>query len=217
MKHLRLSADALARTLSVAVLAVMVLAIGIGTTSNARKPEHKDESTKTFISAAQMPPVVSQTKVKKFVVAQQPARASRAHRASRTAAPKSMALRQVWLKGVLYEAGFRGKGLRTAWAVAMRESHGNPKSHNKNRRTGDNSYGLFQINMIGNLGYERRAKFDLESNSQLLNPLNNARIAYRMTKHGKDWSSWGIGRHAYNGNRNEPAYRKWLKHYPKSN
>lgn len=212
MKHLRLAAEPLARTLSVAVLAVMVMAIGIGTTHNDKNKNEQPvalaaAAVKTTTTAAKVKnPAPSATSTKK--------RASRAFRRVGVVAPKSMALRQIWLKGLLYEAGFRGKGLKTAWAIAMRESHGNPSSHNKNRHTGDNSYGLFQINMIGGMGYERRQRFGLKSNSELLNPLTNARIAYRMTKHGKDWSSWGLGNHAYNGNRNEPAYRKWLKHYP---
>jgi hypothetical protein len=32
---------------------------------------------------------------------------------------------------------------------------------NLSKRTGDSSYGLFQINMIGDLGPERRDKFNL--------------------------------------------------------
>jgi hypothetical protein len=94
------------------------------------------------------------------------------------------------LKSILYEAGFRGKSLKIAWAVAMKESTGRPRSHNDNPKTGDNSYGLFQINMIDSLGPARREKFKLKSNKDLFDPLKNSRIAYFMSNKGKDWSSW---------------------------
>jgi hypothetical protein len=94
------------------------------------------------------------------------------------------------LKDVLYQAGFRGKSLRQAWGVAMKESTGRPKAHNDNPATGDNSYGLFQINMIGSLGPARLEKFNLESNKDLFDPVRNAEIAYFMSNKGKDWSAW---------------------------
>jgi hypothetical protein len=49
---------------------------------------------------------------------------------------------------------------------------------------------MFQINMIGELGKDRREKFGLENNAELLNPVVNAKIAYYMSRGGKDWSSW---------------------------
>lgn len=94
------------------------------------------------------------------------------------------------LKAILYEAGFRGKSLKIAWAVAMKESTGRPMSHNDNPTTGDNSYGLFQINMIDSLGPSRREKFNLKSNKDLFDPVKNSKIAYFMSNKGKDWSSW---------------------------
>jgi hypothetical protein len=36
----------------------------------------------------------------------------------------------------------------------------------------------------------RIEKFDLDSVSDLFNPVTNAEIAFYMTKGGKDWSSW---------------------------
>ena len=41
-------------------------------------------------------------------------------------------------------------------AVALAESSGLPYTHNRNQFTGDDSYGLFQINMIDEIGVERR-------------------------------------------------------------
>jgi Lysozyme like domain len=94
------------------------------------------------------------------------------------------------LKTVLYEAGFRGKDLVEAWGTAMKESMGRPFAHNKNSNTGDNSYGLFQINMIGSLGPARLKQFGLKSNKELFNPATNAKIAFIMSNGGKDWSAW---------------------------
>jgi hypothetical protein len=94
------------------------------------------------------------------------------------------------LKAILYQVGFRGEALKIAWGTAMKESTGRPRSHNDNPATGDNSYGLFQINMIGDLGPARRDKFNLESNQDLFDPVRNAEIAYFMSNKGKNWSAW---------------------------
>lgn len=109
------------------------------------------------------------------------------------------------LKSVLYIAGFRGQNLKEAWAVVMKESNGRPMAHNTNSSTGDNSYGIFQINMIGSLGPERREKFDLSSNDDLFNPVKNAQIAFYMSQGGKNWSSWdGLGTRT----------QEWMKKFP---
>jgi hypothetical protein len=94
------------------------------------------------------------------------------------------------LKDILYQVGFRGEALRIAWGTAMKESSGRPMAHNKNSNTGDNSYGLFQINMIGDLGPARLKKFKLESNEDLFDPVRNAEIAFFMSNKGKNWSAW---------------------------
>ena len=91
---------------------------------------------------------------------------------------------------LLKAVGFEGKALRTAWAIAKRESSGRPMAYNGNRKTGDSSYGIFQINMWGNLGIDRKEKFDLKSNVLLFDPVINAEITYYMTDGGKNWSAW---------------------------
>lgn len=107
---------------------------------------------------------------------------------------------------LLSAVGFKGQDLKEAWAIAKKESRGNPISHNGNRETGDNSYGLFQINMVGTLGPERRDKFSLSSNAELFNPVVNAQIAYHMSGGGKDWSAWkGL---------KTKAVKFWLSQYP---
>jgi hypothetical protein len=109
------------------------------------------------------------------------------------------------LKELLYLVGFRGNNLKEAWAVAKKESNGQPVRFNGNVKTGDNSYGIFQINMLGMLGTERRSKFELVTNSDLLNPVINAQIAFHMSNGGEDWSAWhGL----------TPRTREWMKQFP---
>ena len=119
------------------------------------------------------------------------------------------------LADMLELVGFKGKSLKTAWAVAMRESRGHSGSHNKTSSTGDNSYGLFQINMLGSLGEIRREKFGIKSNAELLDPVTNAQAAFYMSNHGKDFGSWGLGPNAYDGTSSESAVTDWLDNFPK--
>jgi hypothetical protein len=87
----------------------------------------------------------------------------------------------------------------------MKESTGRPRSHNDNPKTGDNSHGLFQINMIGSLGPARLKQYKLDSYEDLFNPLVSAKIAFQMSDGGKNWSAWnGIG----------SSTTKWFKEYP---
>jgi len=116
-------------------------------------------------------------------------------------------LTRLELKALLKEVGFEGKALSQAWAIAMRESRGRSIAFNGNEATGDNSYGLFQINMIGKMGDMRRDKFSMVSNAMLLDPVTNAQIAYYMSNGGKDWSAWkGM----------TPRAKEWLKSFPKA-
>jgi hypothetical protein len=91
---------------------------------------------------------------------------------------------------LLKAVGFEGSALKMAWAVAKKESNGRPMAYNGNRKTGDSSYGIFQINMLGNLGVARKEKFDLRSNVLLFDPVINAEITYYMTNGGLNWSAW---------------------------
>jgi hypothetical protein len=117
-----------------------------------------------------------------------------------------VSLTDLELKELLSLVGFKGKDLVVAWAVAKKESNGRPLAFNGNHKTGDSSYGMFQINMIDTLGPDRRTKFDLESNAELFNPVKNAEIAYYMTNGGEDWSSWkGI----------TPRTKFWMSKFPK--
>ena len=106
---------------------------------------------------------------------------------------------------LLKTVGFEGVGLKKAWSIAKRESNGRPLAYNGNRNTGDSSYGLFQINMIGDLGPTRLEKFNLQSNKELFDPVTNAEITYYMTEGGSNWSAWkGM----------TPRAMEWLKLFP---
>jgi hypothetical protein len=115
---------------------------------------------------------------------------------------------------LLSTIGFEGKALKVAWAVVKKESNGRPLAFNGNVKTGDNSYGIFQINMIGGLGVARRDKFDLDSNKDLFDPVVNAQIAYYMSNEGSDWSSWGVGKFPYNGNTEQSNFNLWITKFP---
>jgi hypothetical protein len=114
------------------------------------------------------------------------------------------------LVDLLSAVGFEGKALKVAYAVAKKESNGRPLAHNGNANTGDNSYGIFQINMLGSLGEDRRDKFELTTNKDLFDPVTNAQIAYHMSGGGKDWSAWKVDPGQKNGER----YETFLKAFP---
>jgi len=107
---------------------------------------------------------------------------------------------------LLRAVGFTGKGLKIAYAVSKAESNGRPYAFNGNAKTLDQSYGIFQINMISILGEKRRNKFDLDHNGDLFNPVINAQITYFMTEGGTNWSAWS----SYNSG----AISKWLEKFP---
>jgi hypothetical protein len=118
------------------------------------------------------------------------------------------------LAKMLSTVGFEGRALKVAWAVVKKESNGRPLAFNGNVKTGDNSYGIFQINMIGGLGVARRDKYDLNSNKDLFDPVVNAQIAYHMSNEGSNWSSWGVGKFPYNGNTVQSNFNLWITKFP---
>jgi hypothetical protein len=87
-----------------------------------------------------------------------------------------------------HDAGFRGQDLTVAVAVALAESGGDPKAHNP--VPPDDSYGLWQINMIGSLGPARRDQFDLDGNRELFDPEENAKAAWAISGHGNSFQPW---------------------------
>ena len=92
----------------------------------------------------------------------------------------------------------------------MKESHGHALSHNTDERTLDNSYGLFQINMYGSLGANRREQFNLTSNDELFDPVVNAKIAYYMSNKGNNFSAWKYPPGSHN-----PVVEDFISQFPK--
>lgn len=91
------------------------------------------------------------------------------------------------ISGYASKAGFSGDDLGIAVAVAQAESRGNPTAHNS--KPPDDSYGLWQINMLGSLGPARRKEFGITSNTQLYDPATNAKAAYMVWK-SSGWKAW---------------------------
>lgn len=100
------------------------------------------------------------------------------------------------------QAGATPKEAAVLTSIAMPESGRNPYAHNPNVRTGDNSYGLWQINMLGGMGPERRRQFGLSSNEQLYDPVTNARAALQILRGPGGLKNWTT----YTKGKNRPYY-----------
>ncbi len=85
-------------------------------------------------------------------------------------------------------AGFSHSEAVTATAIALAESGGRPRAHNPNPP--DDSYCLMQINMLGRLGPQRRARYRLRSNTDLYDPATCMRVAYAISAGGSNWQPW---------------------------
>jgi hypothetical protein len=93
------------------------------------------------------------------------------------------------LVGLAKGAGFPTNEAVIMAAIAKGESGGN--SNAKNFKPPDKSYGLWQINMIGNLGPARMQEFGLQREDQLFDPVTNAKAAYAIRK-SQGLSAWTI-------------------------
>ena len=90
--------------------------------------------------------------------------------------PPAGTMDPVKLATLMYKRGFRGQHLLNMMAIAGRESAWQPGAYNG---VGvDRSYGLFQINMKGNLGPDRLQKIGIQSNEDLYDPVNNVKGAW---------------------------------------
>ena len=121
---------------------------------------------------------------------------------------KSKNICKNWLVRELKQAGFKGKGLKIAWAIAMRESGGRANAISS---TGD--YGVFQFN---------RAAWGSQpwwNTTRLLTRDYNIMIAYRISQKGKTWYPWDIsgnGSHLgrYTSYGTYSVFKKWYNKYP---
>jgi Lysozyme like domain len=91
-----------------------------------------------------------------------------------------------------HDAGFRDQTLVTMVAIARAESGWDPRAHNA--KPPDNSFGLWQINMIGALGPERRKLLGIASNDELFDPATNARAAKLIHKQ-QGFEAWSVFLH----------------------
>lgn len=97
---------------------------------------------------------------------------------------------------LIKKAGGTDEEARTMAAISVAESRGNPRAHNGTYP--DDSYGLWQINMLGGMGPERRARFGLKSNEDLYDPETNARVALALKRARRgygDWSTYRDGKY----------------------
>lgn len=85
-------------------------------------------------------------------------------------------------------AGFSPDESVTATAIALAESGGRPQAHNPHPP--DDSYCLMQVNMLGDLGPERRAAYRLRRNEDLYDPATCMRVSYRISAAGSNWRPW---------------------------
>lgn len=97
---------------------------------------------------------------------------------------------------LLYQQGYRGEDIVKGVAISERESGWNSLAYNPKSSTGDKSYGLFQINMLGNLGPWRQKLFGISSYEALFDPRTNVQAAKKLydfrKKAGENpWTDWG--------------------------
>jgi len=89
------------------------------------------------------------------------------------------------------QAGFSDQEAAIMGAIGAAESSGNPKAHNPDASTGDNTYGLCHSNMLGKMGPERRKQFDIENDEQLWDPNINAKAARRIWEQ-QGFEAWSV-------------------------
>lgn len=97
-------------------------------------------------------------------------------------------LSQAQIAAYAQSAGLSPDRAKIAAAIALAESGGRTDAHNANPP--DDSYGLWQINMIGSMGPSRRAKFGISSNEGMYDPGVNARAMAAISNNGANFSPW---------------------------
>lgn len=105
------------------------------------------------------------------------------------------------LKSLAMAAGFNDRDASIMAAIAMAESGGGSGKLNNNPRTGDLSYGLWQVNMLGRMGPERRRQFGIDSNEALFDPAVNASAARKVFE-SQGFGAWSVFKSG--------AYRQFL-------
>ena len=107
------------------------------------------------------------------------------------------------LAGLLRQEGFSEDVIPTFIAISQAESGLNPRALNPDTSTGDYSLGLFQINMLGKMGEERRRQFGLKANEELYDPRTNVRAAKAIYDQ-QGLGAWSVTRGK------KPIYEQYL-------
>ena len=96
-----------------------------------------------------------------------------------------------WLAQFLYDKGLRGDKLAWAWAIAMKESGGQPWQVGDNSGYGNSTkdWGLFQINDRAHADRVRAHGWSWED---MKDPDKNFQIFMEISGNGSNYSAWGI-------------------------
>lgn len=92
------------------------------------------------------------------------------------------------IAGAAKGSGLNANQTAIAVAIALAESGGNTTSHNG--VPPDDSYGLWQINMLGSMGPSRRQQFGITTNEELYSPSVNAKAMFMLSNGGQNWRPW---------------------------
>jgi hypothetical protein len=94
---------------------------------------------------------------------------------------------------LLHDAGFQGEDIVKMAGISRRESGWRPGAYNPDTSTGDNSLGLWQINVLGNLAAARLPLIQKAGGTRvedLYDPLISAKVAYQMWQNSS-YQPWG--------------------------
>lgn len=105
--------------------------------------------------------------------------------------------------GLVYAVGLRGERAAIAVAITTPESGRDASVRVYNEASGDDSYGLWQINMLDlpggpHLGPARRRQFGIGADGELVDPATNANAMYVVSGGGGSfypWSAYKNGLH----------------------
>ena len=125
---------------------------------------------------------------------------------AQTTYPSSQSYDAEKLTNLARSVGIPEDKVSTMVAVALAESGGNPtidtvKSGLDPEKKNEFSLGLWQINMIGRMGEERRKQFGISSDEELYDPVVNAKAALSILN-SQGLTAWG----AYTNN----SYKEYL-------
>jgi hypothetical protein len=111
--------------------------------------------------------------------------------ASSSAGSGQKILTQDQMQMLALQVGFTASQAKIMSAIGMAESRGNAEVRNYNLSTGDDSYGLWQINMLGSMGADRRKAFGISSNEELKDPFINAKAA-KIVYGWQGYRAWSV-------------------------